>query len=197
MRSRSNFCNRPVPARLAVALALGLSVASVADDRPGNEVGARTVIGETNPNLAEGARRLLAGDTEEGIRLTRLGLDVAMGSRERQAGLSNLCAGYLGLEQYDVALGYCNAALDINPRNWRALCNRALAFTLLGQYDDADADLDLAESLAPNARALRETRARWRDATDPVVPTVVIDDRRDPEAAEDVPVVEPADDSRQ
>lgn len=197
MNNRSNIRGTCLPAGLAVALALGLSAVSLADDRPGSETGSRTVIGETNPDLAEGARRLIAGDTEEGIRLTRLGLDVAAGSRERQAGLSNLCAGYLRLEQYEVALGYCNSALDLNPRNWRALCNRALTYIMLGQYDDADIDLDLAESIAPSARSIKETRARWRDATDPVVPTVVIDDRRDPESADDVPAVEPGDDSRQ
>jgi tetratricopeptide (TPR) repeat protein len=145
----------------------------------------RTVIGERNPDLADGARRLLAGDTEEGIRLTRLGLDAALSDREREAGLSNLCAGYLRLGQDETALAYCDRALGLNPRHWRALCNRAVVFIRLGDPAAADVDLSLAESIAPKSRSVQMARRLWRDTTDPVAPRIVIDDRREEDLATD------------
>ncbi len=138
----------------------------------------KTVLGPRNPNLVDGANELLAGNAEEGIRLTRLGLDVAVGQRERQAGLGNICAGYVMLDKYDEALEYCNLALDEYDRNWRALCNRALIYIKKGRYDEAARDLERGEEIAPNARALKEVRGMYRDATDPVTESITIDDRR-------------------
>lgn len=142
------------------------------------EAHSRTVIGPRNPDLAAGADALLAGDAEEGIRLTQLGLEAAQGRREHQAAFANLCAGYVMLAQYETALEYCDRALAVNEHHWRALCNRALAYLRLGRYDEAKADLDLAQSIAPQATALKEARGLLRDATDPVRPSVTIDDRR-------------------
>lgn len=138
----------------------------------------KTVLGPRNPNLVDGANELLAGNAEEGIRLTRLGLDVAVGQRERQAGLGNICAGYVMLKQYDEALEFCNQALAEHDRNWRALCNRALIYVKKGRLDDAARDLEHGEEIAPNARALKEVRGMYRDATDPVTESITIDDRR-------------------
>jgi tetratricopeptide (TPR) repeat protein len=142
------------------------------------DAGARTVIGPENPDLAEGAEALLSGDIERGIRLTQRGLEAATSTRERLAGLSNLCAGYLRLSDWATAIGYCNRALELNPRFWRALVNRALIHIHTTRFDDADADLDRAEEIAPNSRKVQAARAQWRDAADPVLPSVVIDDRR-------------------
>ena len=169
----------------SAAMCLFAAVTLHAAERDELEPDSRTVIGERNPALSDGARRLLAGDIEEGIRLTRLGLDAATTSRERQAGLSNLCAGYVRLARADTALDYCNAALGLNPKHWRALCNRALVYMQLGNHAAADADLSLAESIAPDARSVKLARGLWRDATDPVAPRVVIDDRREADESSD------------
>jgi tetratricopeptide (TPR) repeat protein len=149
------------------------------------DAGARTVIGPENPDIAEGAEALLSGDTERGIRLTRRGLEEATSTRARLAGLSNLCAGYLRLSDWETAIGYCNRALELNPRFWRALVNRALIHIHTSRFDDAKADLDRAQEIAPNSRNLRAARALWRDATDPVRPSVVIDDRRGGDRGDD------------
>ena len=138
----------------------------------------KTVLGPRNPHLVDGANELLAGNADEGIRLTQLGLDVAVGQRERQAGLGNICAGYVMLQQYDEALEYCNAALAEYDRNWRALCNRALIYIKKGRLEEAARDLERGEEIAPNARALKEVRGMYRDATDPVTESITIDDRR-------------------
>lgn len=141
---------------------------------------AKTVLGPANPALSDGAEALLAGKTEEGIRLTRIGLGRAANDRERVAGHSNLCAGYVQLGKLDDALRHCNAALELNELHWRALTNRALAYIRLENFDAASKDLDAAAAIAPNSRHIRDARALLRDAVSPVSPSIVIDDRRDP-----------------
>jgi tetratricopeptide (TPR) repeat protein len=138
-----------------------------------------TVIGPTNPNLKYGADALLAGDADEGVRLTLLGLVYARGARERQTAKSNLCAGYLMLREYDTALAYCNEVLGENDGHWRAYSNRALIYVKLGQFDDAERDLEKGEAISPSSRKLKAVRRMLLDATNPVSPTIVIDDRRD------------------
>ncbi len=159
---------------------LVLAVAGVAFGAdPQEEPGNRTVLGPRNPPLYEGAQELLDGNAEEGIRLTLLGLEAAVGRRERKAALSNLCAGYLMLEQYDTAIEYCDRAIEESETNWRALSNRALIYVYTERFDEARADLERGEAIAPNARHLKEVRGILLDATNPVVPNIVIDDRRD------------------
>jgi tetratricopeptide (TPR) repeat protein len=135
-----------------------------------------TVIGPRNPPLHEGTQALLAGDSERGVELTLEGLKMAMGNREEEAALSNLCAGYIKLGKYSEALEYCNTLLDQNDKNWRGYNNRAVIYIVTEQYDKADADLQIAESLNPDARTLKIARAMYMDAVHPVRPEVEIDD---------------------
>ena len=137
-----------------------------------------TVIGSTNPNLDDGAAALKAGDVEEGIRLTIIGLRLSRTARHRQAGNSNLCAGYLMLGEYDTALAYCNVVLDENDQHWRAYSNRALIYVKLKRYEDAELDLERGEAISPNSYTLRAVRRMLLDATHPVSPNIIIDDRR-------------------
>ena len=141
---------------------------------------ARTVIGPSNVDLADGADALLAGDAEEGVRLTLAGLRYAKGARERHTAWSNLCAGYVMLEDYAAALGYCDRVLDENDQHWRAYSNRALTYIKLKRYEEAQHDLERAETLAPNSRTVKAVRAMLLDAIQPVAPSIVIDDRRQP-----------------
>jgi tetratricopeptide (TPR) repeat protein len=138
----------------------------------------RTVIGPSNIYLADGAEALLAGDNEKGVRLTERGLQVATNDRERVAGYSNLCAGLVRLGRYGEALDSCNRALEINDGHWRAWCNRALVKLRMSKFDEAGRDIARAEAISPNARAVKDVKAMWLDATDPVRPSITIDDRR-------------------
>lgn len=140
----------------------------------------KTVVGPTNANLAAGADALLARDAEEGIRLTHLGLNAAANRRERVSGLSNLCAGYAMLNQWETALQYCDQALELNERHWRSYSNRALVYINLKRYADAEADILKGQELAPNSRNLKIVRSMLLDKTDPVSPNIIIDDRRQP-----------------
>lgn len=164
--------------RLLIAVLAAVLTGGAHADETMIESDNRTVLGPRNPPLYDGAQELLDGNAEEGVRLTLLGLEQAMGRRERQAALSNLCAGYLLLERYDEAIPYCDLAIEENGNNWRALSNRALVYVYTGRYEEARADLDRGEAVAPNARSLKEVRGILLDATDPVVPNIVIDDRR-------------------
>jgi tetratricopeptide (TPR) repeat protein len=145
----------------------------------------RTILGPSNVPLQDGANALRAGDAEEGIKLTLIGLTQAKNSRERITANSNLCAGYALLGRYEVGLKYCNEALSENDQHWRSRSNRALIYVKLRRFAEADEDLKVGEELAPNSTTLRAVRKMYLDATNPVAPSVVIDDRRDSQAVED------------
>lgn len=140
----------------------------------------KTVIGPTNSDLHNGAQALLAGDAEKGVRLTLLGLQNASNTREQATALSNLCAGYIMLKELETALSHCDQVLVLSDSHWRAYSNRALAYIQLERYDEAEQDLQKAESLVPHSRKVKTIRAMFLDATDPVAPQIVIDDRRQP-----------------
>jgi len=140
--------------------------------------GPTTIIGPRNPDLQEGAQQLLAGRAEEGIKLTLRGLKVAQGAREEEAALSNLCAGYIMLENFDEALKYCEMLIARNDASWRGYNNRAVIYINTKEYEKAHRDLVRGEELNPGARTLRIARAMYLDAVDPVAPEVEIDDRQ-------------------
>lgn len=162
---------------------LGIAVALPAAAQ--EDKATRTVIGPSNVDLADGATALRMGDAEDGVRLTRRGLQTAANNRERVAGYSNLCAGLIMLEQFDDALDACDRALDIDARHWRSYSNRALAFVKLERYAEAERDIAHGEAINPNARTLKVVKAMLLDATDPVAPTITIDDRRQAPAGGD------------
>ncbi len=138
------------------------------------------MIGPRNQDLADGANALLAGDAKEGVRLTLLGLERAASTRDRRTAISNLCAGYVLLNDLDTALQYCDQALELDDKHWRAYSNRALVYVRMRRYEEAEADLQRAEALAPNSRTVGAVRTMLLDAVEPVAPNVVIDDRRQP-----------------
>lgn len=117
----------------------------------------RTVLGNTNIELSDGAHALQAGDYERGVELTLAGLDQPALERDRVAGLSNLCAGYVGLRKFELALVRCSQALELDPQNWRALNNRAAAWLGLGQPDAALQDLRRALAINPDATVLQRS----------------------------------------
>ena len=86
----------------------------------------KVIIGPRNLDLADGAQELLAGNARDGVELTLRGLKYAQGKREKESALSNLCAGYIMIDQLDSALTYCNMLLLSNDRHWRGYNNRAL-----------------------------------------------------------------------
>ena len=135
-------------------------------------------VGSANPDLSKGARLLLGGRDEEGIRLTLKGLKVANGTKEEEIALSNLCAGYTNLGDYETALKYCDILIQRNNKLWRAYTSKALIYIFTRQYDKAEQELIKGEALNPNARSMKIARALYLDATHPVAPEIEVDDRK-------------------
>jgi tetratricopeptide (TPR) repeat protein len=136
------------------------------------------VIGSANPDISDGARALLGGRNEEGIRLTLKGLKSANGKKEEEIALSNLCAGYTNLGDYESALKYCDILLQRDDKLWRAYNSKALIYIYTKQYEKAEQELVKGEALNPDARTMKIARALYLDATNPVAPEIEIDDRK-------------------
>ncbi len=117
-----------------------------------------TVIGG-NELLQQGAEALRLGDYQRGIDLTLEGLKRPNQQRDVAAALSNLCAGFIALRQFEVALKNCNEALAINDTNWRTWNNRAAAHLGRGMYDAALQDVESGLVHAPQSATLKKTRA--------------------------------------
>ena len=120
------------------------------------------------------------GDADEGVRLTLEGVNRAMNDRERLTAYSNLCAGYIMLEQLEDALFYCDMAIELNDRHWRSYNNRALVYLRMKRYRDAARDIERGQAINPDSSTLKKVRGMLLDETDPVEPSIVIDDRREP-----------------
>lgn len=122
----------------------------------------RSVFG-ANSYLSDGATALMLGQYKRGVELTRMGLNEVLSSDERAASLSNLCAGYVGLKEYEVAIVFCNRSLLIAPMNWRAFQNRAAAYAGIGDYKRALADIEQGLSINPDSEDLKLTLAIVRE----------------------------------
>lgn len=158
---------------LPVVVLLAVSAAA----RPENS---KTVLGPSNLNLHDGANALMAGDGEEGVRLTVLGLEMAQGARERKIGHSNLCAGYLITNEPETALVHCNWVLERDRMHWRTYNNRALVYMRLERYADAEEDIRKGQELRPDSKNLKIVKGMYLDETEPVTPKIEVDDRRTP-----------------
>jgi tetratricopeptide (TPR) repeat protein len=161
-----------------LVIAILVAPAALGQNADRMKEGPTTVIGPRNPDLQEGAQQLLAGRAKEGIELTLRGFKVAQGAREEEAALSNLCAGYIMLENFEEALKYCELLIARNDKSWRGYNNRAVIYINTKEYEKAHRDLVRGEELNPGARTLRIARAMYLDAVDPVAPEVEIDDRQ-------------------
>jgi tetratricopeptide (TPR) repeat protein len=116
-----------------------------------------TILGQSNPQLADGANALDQGRIEEGIQLTLNGLRIPTNPLDKAAGYSNLCAGYAMLKQWAEALPHCNTAIRLDRRNWRTYNNRAAVYAGTMRWDRAVNDIRAGLEIAPNSRTLLES----------------------------------------
>jgi tetratricopeptide (TPR) repeat protein len=136
----------------------------------------RTVLGVGNEYLAAGAEAILAKDYDDGIRLTKLGLERIASPSERAAGLSNLCAAHAAKGETDVAIQYCTQSLEINDQNWRAYSNRSYAYYLKGRFREANTDLEKAIAINPSARQVATIRGMINERT--LQPSVILEEHQ-------------------
>lgn len=154
---------------LYFGIASCLMLASASGQRSGvpelsqQQADSRTVLGVGNEYLSAGAEAIRLGQYDEGIRLTKLGLERFATPRDKAAALSNLCAAHAAKKEPDAAIPYCTESLTINDANWRAYSNRAYALYLKREFDQADADLDIALSINPNAKQMPQIRGMMNE----------------------------------
>lgn len=138
----------------------------------------KTVIGPENIYLSDGAKALMAGDGEKGVRLTLLALRTATGTLQKKNAHSNLCAGYLLLNQLETALEHCNWVLDLDPMHWRTYNNRALVYMRLERFEEAEEDIRKGQAIRPGSEKLKSVKGMYLDETQPVTTNIEVDDRR-------------------
>lgn len=141
---------------------MAMSLASVATPVRAGEVppsGSSTTVIGGNELLQAGAAEMRAGNYQRGVELTLEGLKRPNPQTEVAAALSNLCAGFVGLRQFELAIKNCDDALAINDGNWRTWNNRAAAHLGQGMYDAALRDVESGLERAPESNTLKKTRA--------------------------------------
>lgn len=149
------------------------------DERAGDDfrTNGRLVFSDGNNLLAAGSQALRAGDYDEGIRLTRQGLEQPGNSAYlRTTALSNLCAAYAVKKEADAAIEYCSQSLEIDDENWRAFNNRAYAHWLKGMHTEAASDLEAASAINPSASEIAQIRGLINQST--LQPRVRVEDRQ-------------------
>ena len=127
---------------------------ALADEAPVSNI----VIGGANEHLIAAADALRAGDAEEAIRLSLLGLAEIVPERDRAGGLGNLCGAYMLADEPELAIARCSEAIELWPR-WQSYHNRALAYMRTHRLDLAARDIEAGFALHPDSLLLRRARA--------------------------------------
>ena len=142
--------------------ALILSAATASASAQSSDANSNTVIGP-NVMLADGAEALMRGDWDRGIQLTQMGMTFAISQQDRASALANLCAGYVAIKKYQLALEQCDKSIALVNDNWRTWQNRAAAHLGLGRIDESMSDIQRGLQLNPDSDALQKTLAIARD----------------------------------
>ncbi len=84
------------------------------------------------------------GDYAKAISFTNKATAKGIKKSRRSIAYANLCASYGQQSELDAALEACNTALELAPKNWRALNNRGVVYFLSGNKEAAKADFTTA-----------------------------------------------------
>lgn len=93
-----------------------------------------------------GTTEILNGRFEAGIKKS-LRLVNSSNEFRRLASRTNLCVGYTALHQFDNAVKWCDAAIDVGElRDWHVRNNRAVLYHLMGDYEASSVLLSAASN---------------------------------------------------
>lgn len=107
--------------------------------------------------MIRGARALQAGQVAEGTQLSLQSLAGGLSQREVAMAEANVCAGLVLQHRAGEALAHCTRSVQSDGGNWRSLNNRAAAYSAMGLYDFAVADLERALRIAPHSNLLKRS----------------------------------------
>lgn len=158
----------------AVAICLVTGLASAQTDKQLPE--SRMVLGGGNEYLSAGAEAIRAGQYDDGIRLTNLGLKRPTSVAVKAAAFSNLCAAHVAKGEVDLAIQYCTDSIALDAASWRPYSNRSYAYFLKGMYREANADLKVATSMSPKARQVATIRGMINERN--LRPSIVIEEHQ-------------------
>ena len=98
------------------------------------------------------------------------------------AARTNLCIGYAATRQYDDAIKWCDAAVEIDRRAWITKNNRAVLYYLMGDFEASAAEFAKSReagggyffkvATAPNQHEIEVKLAQSDSVNDSVVMTV-------------------------
>jgi tetratricopeptide (TPR) repeat protein len=163
-----------------IAFAAGLAAMPCMAQRPPEltqeQPDSRTVLGRVNEYLSAGAEMIRAGQYDDGIRLTAMGLERPASQQDKAAGLSNLCAAHAAKGEPDPAIAYCTESIELSPYGWRAYSNRAYAYLLKGRLAEASADLEVAAERNPDARQIGQIRGMINERS--LRPSVTVEEHQ-------------------
>jgi tetratricopeptide (TPR) repeat protein len=136
----------------------------------------RTVLGGGNEYLSAGAEAIRAQQYDDGIRLTKRGLERSPSTPHKSAALSNLCAAHAAKGEPDLAITYCTESIALDEHNWRAYSNRSYALFLKGLYVQANSDLATATAMNPSARQIAVIRGMINERN--LRPSVIMEEHQ-------------------
>jgi tetratricopeptide (TPR) repeat protein len=155
--------------RHGLILCLAVTAAWAQKSRPSDptkeNAEARSILGVANPYFTQASEALRTGNYQEGIRLTKEGLERPSSKHDRAMALSNLCAAYAATRQPDLAIAACTESLALLDSNWHAYSNRSYAYYLKAEYAKADTDLQTAIAINPEARQVAAIRGMINERT--------------------------------
>ena len=95
----------------------------------------------------QGTNALLQRDYERAIALSEPKTDAAWNIR-KLAARTNLCIAYTVIGDFDKAVSWCDAAMEVGRLGWVAKNNRAVLHLLMGEIELGHAMLEAAEDSA-------------------------------------------------
>lgn len=133
---------------LIIAAAICLSSFAVQIAAAGES---KTVIWLSPSRLvAEGASLIDRGEVQKGKKATLEALEHDLALTDRAAALNNLCTADLAQRLYHDAIKHCSVAVRLRSSLWQGYNNRANAYFLLGDYDEAISDYTRALRIRPD-----------------------------------------------